>query len=165
MSKNLAEEADKLICWIAQRIASNEANVFCFSVVFTPPPSTHHGSVWLLPVSSLFLTNTVSQVRVCLSIWLERFRESQKVWTSVGLSVFNSSMVTTVCQCQHSQTNTVHCSTCLFLYCFLWNFFCKLPSLKTFTDFGKIEHLPKDSCYANNIFIAELKWSNLFNPN
>jgi hypothetical protein len=35
----------------------------------------------------------------------------------------------------------------------------------TVADFGNIENLPNDSYYANNIFIAELKWSNLFNPN
>ncbi len=41
-----------------------------FSVVFTPPPPpamdetspSYHGSVWLLPVFSLLLTNTVSRV-------------------------------------------------------------------------------------------------------
>ncbi len=48
-----------------------------FSVVFTPPSHSHHGSVWLLPVISL-LTNTVSVVRACLSIWLERFYGTQK---------------------------------------------------------------------------------------
>ncbi len=31
-----------------------------FPVVFTPPSPSHHGSVWLLPVISLLLTNTVS---------------------------------------------------------------------------------------------------------
>jgi hypothetical protein len=36
------------------------ANVFFFSVVFSPPPSSHHDSAWLLPVISLFLTNTAS---------------------------------------------------------------------------------------------------------
>jgi hypothetical protein len=38
-----------------------------FSVVFTPSPTSHpashHGSVWILPVISLFSTNTLSQVR------------------------------------------------------------------------------------------------------
>jgi hypothetical protein len=35
-----------------------------FTVVFTPfPPCSHHGSVWLLPVISLLLTNTVFPVR------------------------------------------------------------------------------------------------------
>ncbi len=57
-----------------------------FSVVFTPPSSSHHVSFWLLPVSYLLLTYTVSLVRACLFIWLERFRDSQK---EVGLLVFN----------------------------------------------------------------------------
>jgi hypothetical protein len=39
-----------------------------FSVVFTSPPPSHHGNVWLLPVISLVLTNTVQPVRACLSI-------------------------------------------------------------------------------------------------
>jgi hypothetical protein len=30
--------------------------------------TSHHGRVWLLPVISLLLTNTVSPVRACLSI-------------------------------------------------------------------------------------------------
>ncbi len=34
-----------------------------FSVVFTLPPLRHHRSVWLLPVISLLLTNTVFPVR------------------------------------------------------------------------------------------------------
>jgi hypothetical protein len=51
-----------------------------FSVVFTPSPPSHghHGSVWLLYVISLLLTNTVSPVRACLIIWWERFRGTQK---------------------------------------------------------------------------------------
>ncbi len=48
-----------------------------FSVVFTTPPS-QHGSVWLLPVISLLLTSTVSPVRACLYILLDRFRGNQK---------------------------------------------------------------------------------------
>ncbi len=45
-----------------------------FSVVFTPyPPQPppligNHGSVWVLPVISLLLSNTVSPVRACLII-------------------------------------------------------------------------------------------------
>jgi hypothetical protein len=77
-------------------------NVFCFlsslplpprhhSGVWLQPPrqclapattavfgSSHHGSVCLLPVISLFLTNIVSTVRACLSLRLERFLGSQK---------------------------------------------------------------------------------------
>ena len=41
----------------------NGANVFLFSVVFTPSTPSHHGSVWVLPVISLLLINTVSPVR------------------------------------------------------------------------------------------------------
>ncbi len=49
-----------------------------FSVVFTPPPSSHHGTFWVLPVISLLLTNSVSPVRACLIIWWEKFRGTQK---------------------------------------------------------------------------------------
>ncbi len=49
--------------------------VFCRLYPFSP---SHHGSVWLLPVISLLLTNTVSRMRACLSKRLERFRGSQK---------------------------------------------------------------------------------------
>jgi hypothetical protein len=47
---------------------SNKDQCILFSVVFTPSPSSHHGSVWVLPVISLLLTNTVLPVRACLSI-------------------------------------------------------------------------------------------------
>ncbi len=63
---------------------SNGANIFYFCRLYPFPPS-HHESVWLLPVISLSLTNPVSLVRACLSIWLERFRSSQKerrAWAS-----------------------------------------------------------------------------------
>jgi hypothetical protein len=44
------------------------------------------------PVISLLLTSTVLPVRACLSIWLERFRVSQK-WDDRGpLRIFNSSL-------------------------------------------------------------------------
>ncbi len=49
-----------------------------FSVVFTRNPSSQHGSVWLLPVISLLLTNTVSPVWVRLTTWWERFPGTQK---------------------------------------------------------------------------------------
>ncbi len=53
---------------------TNGSNVFCFPSSLHPPPPSHHGSGWLLPVISLLLTNTVSPVRACLSIWWERLR-------------------------------------------------------------------------------------------
>ncbi len=37
-----------------------------FSVVSTPSSPSCHSSVWVLPVISLLLTNTVSPVRACL---------------------------------------------------------------------------------------------------
>jgi hypothetical protein len=46
----------------------NGANVFCFLSSIHHLPTSHHGSVWLLPVISIFLTNTGSLVRACLSI-------------------------------------------------------------------------------------------------
>jgi hypothetical protein len=42
-----------------------------FSLPYSPHAPSHHGSVWLLPVISLLLTNTVSSVRACRSIWWE----------------------------------------------------------------------------------------------
>ncbi len=53
-----------------------------------PSSPNHHGSVWLLPVIPLLLANTVSRVRVCQSIWLERFRGSQKKDELGPLSIF-----------------------------------------------------------------------------
>ncbi len=51
----------------------NGANVLCFlsSLPLLPP------SVWVLPVFSLLLTNTVLPSRACLIIGWERFRGSQ----------------------------------------------------------------------------------------
>ncbi len=46
--------------------------VSCRLYLFYPQPPR------LIPVISLFLTTTVWAVRACLSIWWERFRESQK---------------------------------------------------------------------------------------
>ncbi len=57
-------------------IPLNGANVLCF-LSSSPPPQPPSRSVWLLPVISLLLTNIVSR-GACLSIWLERFRGSQK---------------------------------------------------------------------------------------
>ncbi len=57
---------------------SNGANVFCFlsSLPLLPPATT---AVFVSYLSSLYiLTNTVSRVRACLSIWSERFYGSQK---------------------------------------------------------------------------------------
>ncbi len=62
------------------------------SVVFTPPSSSNNGSVWLLPVISLLVNNTVLLVRACLSIWLERFRGSQTEDKRWPLEVFNPLM-------------------------------------------------------------------------
>ncbi len=95
--------------------------MYLFSVVFTPP-SPSHGSVWLLHVTSLLLTNTVSPVRTCPmpnaphcpSIWLERFCGSQRedergplsIQSSlVGALQFSASKRTW--RFQHSQPGTV----------------------------------------------------------
>ncbi len=58
--------------------AANGAYVFCFLSSLPLLPPAIHGSVWVLPVISLILTNTVWPVRACLSIWWERFRGTQK---------------------------------------------------------------------------------------
>ncbi len=49
-----------------------------FSVVFTPPPTSHHGKFWLPHVISPVVTNTGSPVGACQSIWLDRFLGTQK---------------------------------------------------------------------------------------
>jgi hypothetical protein len=59
--------------------------VFCRLYPFSP---SHHSRVWVLPVISLLSTYTVSPVRACLIIWLERFRGTN-VKTIVCLLVFN----------------------------------------------------------------------------
>ncbi len=64
--------------------------VFCRLYSSSPPPG-HHGSAWLLPVISLLITNTVSRVRACLSVRLERFLGTQKE-DDRGPLIFNSSM-------------------------------------------------------------------------
>ncbi len=53
------------------------------SVVFTPSPPSHRGSIWLLPVISLLLINIESQVR-------RRGFVGPEKKTSVVLLVFNS---------------------------------------------------------------------------
>ncbi len=50
---------------------------FIFRHLYPFSPS-HQGSVWVLPAISLLLKNTVSPVRACPIIWLERFRGTQK---------------------------------------------------------------------------------------
>ncbi len=63
--------------WLHFRLP-NEANVFCFLSSLPLLPPSHHGSLWLLPVISLLLTNTVSPVKACLSILWKWFRGTQK---------------------------------------------------------------------------------------
>jgi hypothetical protein len=62
--------------------------VFCRLYSSSPRPPS---SVWLLHVISLLITNTVSLVRACLSIRLERFPGTQKE-DDRGPLIFNSSM-------------------------------------------------------------------------
>ncbi len=70
---------------------SKRVNVrISFSVVFTHPPPSHHGNVWLLPVISRVLANTVPAVQACISIWLERFRGSPKEDERGPLSIQSS---------------------------------------------------------------------------
>jgi hypothetical protein len=64
----------------------NGANLFYFLSSLPLIPPSHHGSVWLLPIFSLLLTNTVSRVRSCLSCGRRGFVGTTKK-TSVGLLV------------------------------------------------------------------------------
>ena len=76
--------------------------------------------------------------------------------TSVGLSVFNSSIIASTVK------RTLQCSASLILFGFLWNF----SQISVFEDnhrFWEHQKFAKDSYYANNIFIAGLKWSNYVN--
>jgi hypothetical protein len=65
---------------------------FVFCRLYPFPPATTAVFGYYLPVISLLLYNTVSRVRAFLSIWLERFRGSQKE-DERGPLIFNSSMV------------------------------------------------------------------------
>ncbi len=59
--------------------SSTTDSLFYFlSSLPVPPPPSNHGSLWVLPVISLLLTDTVSPVRASLSICWERFRGSQE---------------------------------------------------------------------------------------
>ncbi len=99
------------IQWDVQRLntidqSHQRGQCILFSVVFTPPPPFHHSSVRLL--SLYFLTSNVSPVRACLSMWLERFRGSQKRRRAWVLLVVNFLMnltrlqFTDTVQCTHS---------------------------------------------------------------
>ncbi len=63
--------------------------IFCRLCPFSPKPPLQCFSVWLLsPVISLALTDSVTPVRACLSIWWERFLGPKKK-TIMGFLVFN----------------------------------------------------------------------------
>ncbi len=69
----------------------NKDPCILFSVVFNPSLSSHRGKVWVLPVISILLTNSVSPVRACLSIWWERFRGDPKTrqsWWPLSIQSF-----------------------------------------------------------------------------
>ncbi len=70
-------------------VHANDNNAL-FSVVLTPPTLSHYNRVWLLPVISLLLTNTVSPGRCGLVypyVW--RGFVGAKKKTSLVLLVFN----------------------------------------------------------------------------
>ncbi len=73
----------KLKCCRAVYIAilvTNGANVFRFLSSLPLLSSSLHGSVWVLPVISLLLTNTVSPVRACLDcgMWTRYFEDEER---------------------------------------------------------------------------------------
>ncbi len=51
----------------------------CFLSSLPHSPPSHYGSIWVLPVISLLLTNSVLPVRACLIMLQQRFRGTQKV--------------------------------------------------------------------------------------
>ncbi len=66
-------------------VGTNGANVFCR--LYPSPTPSHHGSVWVLPVIFLLITNTVSPVRACYPYDGRGFVGTKKK-TIVGLLVF-----------------------------------------------------------------------------
>jgi hypothetical protein len=76
------------LCNPSTRVMSTIYFIFC--CLYPSPPPRHHGSVWVLPVISLLLANTVSPVRACLIIWWERFRGTQKADDRGPLSIPSS---------------------------------------------------------------------------
>jgi hypothetical protein len=83
------EKSEKSELFTTVYCAGQRGQRFLVSVVFTSP--LHPGNLrqcfapdGVLPVTSLLLANTVSLVRACLSICLERIRGTQK--EDVGLS-------------------------------------------------------------------------------
>ncbi len=80
-----------IFCCMAFDNAYQPTEQMYFVCRLYPSPPNRHCSVWLLPVISLLLTNTIPPERACLSIWLERFRRSQK--EKKRPCIFNSSMV------------------------------------------------------------------------
>ncbi len=64
--------------------------------VFTPshPATTAAFKSYLSSLHVYSLTNTVSPLRACLSIWWERFRDSQKEYDRGPLSIQSSLLLT-----------------------------------------------------------------------
>ncbi len=69
--KRFGSSNETIICFV---ICEKQFVSFVWSYFLTELCST----VWVLPVISLLLTNTISLVRACLIIWWERFRGTQK---------------------------------------------------------------------------------------
>jgi hypothetical protein len=62
LNKHLCEHCIGTLIESPRTEATHWGQRVLFSVVFTPSPPSHHGSVWVLPVLSVLLTNTVSPV-------------------------------------------------------------------------------------------------------
>ncbi len=80
------------ICILTQHntyiyIIQHQGQCILFSVVFTPSPPSHHGSVWVKPIISLLLNNTVSPVQAYPNGG--RGFVGPKKKTVVGFLVFN----------------------------------------------------------------------------
>jgi hypothetical protein len=95
-------------------------------------PLLHHDSIWVLPVISLLLANTVSPVRACLIIWLERFcgtlKEDDRWPLSIQSSLVHNKEASLFSSYQHIKCQNF-CSLCSLNT--VYNMLAFLPFLRT----------------------------------
>jgi hypothetical protein len=79
-----------IVSWVHIDMLNKQGQCILIYVIFTPFPSSHQGSVWVLPVISLLLTSPLSQVWACPITRWERFRGTQKEDDRRPLSIQSS---------------------------------------------------------------------------